>query len=45
MTDLHKRTLFKLAALSAVAATALLGCGKKEEAAPAGPAASPVWAS
>ena len=38
MTDLHKRSLFKLAALSAVAATALVGCGKKEEAAPAAPA-------
>jgi len=39
MTDLHKRSLFKLAALSAVAATALVGCGKKEEPAPAAPAA------
>ncbi len=38
MTDLRKRSLFKLAALSAVAATALVGCGKKEEAAPAAPA-------
>ena len=38
MTDLHKRSLFKLAALSAVAATALVGCGKKEEPAPAAPA-------
>ena len=35
MTDLHKRSLFKLAALSAVAAAALVGCGKKEEPAPA----------
>ncbi|MCO5338063.1 BMP family ABC transporter substrate-binding protein [Delftia tsuruhatensis] len=34
MTDLHKRSLIKVAALSAVAA-ALAGCGKKEEAAPA----------
>ncbi len=44
MTDLRKRSLFKLAALSAVAATALLGCGKKEEAAPApaAPAAAPA---
>ncbi len=38
MTDLHKRSLFKLAALSAVAAAALAGCGKKEEPAPAAPA-------
>ena len=35
MTDLHKRSLSKVAALSAVAAAALAGCGKKEEAAPA----------
>ena len=35
MTDLQKRTLLKLAALSAVAAAALAGCGKKEEPAPA----------
>jgi len=35
MTDLQKRALLKLAALSAVAAAALMGCGKKEEAAPA----------
>jgi basic membrane protein A len=35
MTDLHKRALFKVAALSAVAAAALVGCGKKEEPAPA----------
>ncbi|MCX7256676.1 MAG: BMP family ABC transporter substrate-binding protein [Polaromonas sp.] len=35
MTDLQKRPLFKLAALSAVAAAALAGCGKKEEHAPA----------
>ena len=39
MTDLQKRTLLKVAALSAVAAAALVGCGKKEEAAPAAPAA------
>ena len=30
MTDLHKRPLFRLAALSAVAAAALIGCGKKD---------------
>ncbi|WP_422845726.1 BMP family ABC transporter substrate-binding protein [Acidovorax sp. M2(2025)] len=39
MTDLQKRSLLKVAALSAVAAAALVGCGKKEEAAPAAPAA------
>ena len=45
MTDLHKRSLIKLAAFSAVAAAALAGCGKKEEAAPAAaqaPAAAPA---
>jgi len=35
MTDLQKRSLLKLAALTAVAAAALAGCGKKEEVAPA----------
>ena len=35
MTDLHKRALVKVIALSAVAAAALVACGKKEEAAPA----------
>ncbi len=44
MTDLHKRSLFKLAALSAVTATALLGCGKKEEPAPAASAPAPAEA-
>jgi simple sugar transport system substrate-binding protein len=39
MTDLQKRALFKVLALSAVAAATLVACGKKEEAAPA-PAAS-----
>ena len=39
MTDLQKRSLLKVAALSAIAAAALVGCGKKEEAAPAAPAA------
>ncbi|MDO9113550.1 MAG: BMP family ABC transporter substrate-binding protein [Polaromonas sp.] len=43
MTDLHKRSLLKLAALSAVASAALIGCGKKEEPAPP-PAAAPVAA-
>jgi basic membrane protein A and related proteins len=41
MTDLKKRSMLKLAALSAVAAAALVGCGKKEEPAPA-PAATPA---
>ena len=40
MTDLHKRTLFKVTALAAVAA-ALAGCGKKEEPA-AAPASAPT---
>ncbi|MBH1957190.1 MAG: BMP family ABC transporter substrate-binding protein [Burkholderiales bacterium] len=44
MTDLQKRSLLKLAALSAVAAAALMGCGKKEEAAPA-PAPAPTAAA
>jgi len=44
MTDLHKRSLLKLAALSAVASAALMGCGKKEEAAPA-PAPAPAAAA
>lgn len=43
MTDLNKRALLKVAALSAVAAAALVGCGKKEEPAPApAPAPAPV---
>ncbi|WP_332776013.1 BMP family ABC transporter substrate-binding protein [Polaromonas sp.] len=43
MTDLKKRSLLQVAALSAVAA-ALVGCGKKEEPAPApaAPAAAPA---
>jgi len=40
MTDLHKLT-FKIAALTAVASAALVGCGKKEAPAPA-PAAAPA---
>jgi len=44
MTDLKKRSLLQLAALSAVAATALVGCGKKEEPAPAPQAAAPAAA-
>ncbi len=35
MTELKKRSLIQLAAMSAVAAVALVGCGKKEEPAPA----------
>lgn len=52
MTDLNKRSLLKLAAISAAAAAALVGCGKKEEApaaaapaAPAPTAAAPAPAS
>ena len=43
MTDVQKRALLKLAALTAVAAAALVGCGKKEEA--AAPAAAPAAAA
>jgi len=35
MTDLKKRSLLKIGALTAIAAAALVGCGKKEEAKPA----------
>ena len=41
MTDMHKRSLLKIAALTAVASAALVGCGKKEEPAPA-PAPAPA---
>ncbi|MDD5478576.1 BMP family ABC transporter substrate-binding protein [Rhodoferax sp.] len=41
MTDLQKRALLKVAALTAVASAAVVGCGKKEEPAPA-PAPAPV---
>ncbi|HCL86755.1 MAG TPA: BMP family ABC transporter substrate-binding protein, partial [Comamonadaceae bacterium] len=44
MTDLHKRSLFKLAALGAAAA-ALVACGKKEEPAPATAPAEPAAAA
>jgi basic membrane protein A and related proteins len=37
MTDLQKRSLLQIAALTAVASAALVGCGKKEE-----PAAAPA---
>ena len=43
MTDLKKRSMLKLATLSALAATALVGCGKTEAPAPA-PAPAPVAA-
>ncbi|HEY9223535.1 MAG TPA: BMP family ABC transporter substrate-binding protein, partial [Variovorax sp.] len=42
MNDLNKRSLLKLAALTAVASAALIGCGKKEEV--AAPAAAPASA-
>jgi basic membrane protein A and related proteins len=42
MTDLNKRSAIKLVALTAVAAAALIGCSKKEEAKPAAPAAAPA---
>jgi len=43
MTDISKRTLVKMVALTAVAAAALVGCGKKEEAPKAeAPAAAPA---
>ena len=48
MNDLNKRSLLKLAALTAVASAALIGCGKKEEApapAPAAPAPAPSAAA
>ncbi len=40
MTDLKKRSILQVAALSALAAAALVGCGKKEAAPAAAPAAS-----
>ena len=43
MTDLSKRAIFKMVALTAVAAAALVGCGKKEEAPKAeAPVAAPA---
>ena len=42
MTDLQKRALFKIAALTAVASAALVGCGKKEEPVAAAPEPAPV---
>ncbi len=46
MTNLHKRAaLIKAAALTAVAAAALVGCGKKDEATPAAAAPAPAAAA
>src|SRR5688572_28279375 len=46
MTDLKKRSMLRLATLSALAATALAGCGKSEPPAPApAPAPAPVAAA
>jgi basic membrane protein A and related proteins len=45
MTDLNKRSAIKLVALSAIAAAALMGCSKNEEAKPAAPAAAPAAAA
>ncbi|ROZ76127.1 BMP family ABC transporter substrate-binding protein [Ramlibacter sp. WS9] len=42
MTDMKKRSMLKLAALSALAAAALAGCSKTEAPKPAAPAAAPV---
>jgi simple sugar transport system substrate-binding protein len=40
MTDVQKRSLLKIAAVTAVAAAVLIGCGKKPEAAAPAPAAA-----
>ncbi|MDB5847498.1 MAG: family transporter substrate-binding protein, partial [Rhodoferax sp.] len=45
MTDLNKRSMLKMATLTALAAAALAGCGKKEEPAPAAPAPAPAAAA
>ncbi len=46
MTDLHKRSLLKVAALSTLAAAALVACGQKDAPAPAAtPAAEPASAA
>ena len=42
MTDLQKRALLKIAALTAVASAALVGCGKKEEPVAVAPMPAPV---
>ena len=41
MIDLNKRSVLRIAALSVVAASALVACGKKEEAKPAAAASAP----
>lgn len=45
MTDLNKRSLLRVAALSAISAAVLVGCGKKEEAKPAEAAPAPAVAA
>ena len=42
MISISKRSLFKTAALAAIASAVLVGCGKKEEPAAAAPPAEPV---
>nr|WP_315492037.1 BMP family ABC transporter substrate-binding protein [uncultured Rhodoferax sp.] len=42
MTDIQKRALLKMAALTAVASAALVGCGKKEEPIAATPVPAPA---
>ncbi len=42
MTDLQKRSLLRIAALTAVAGAVLVGCGKKEEPKPAAAAPAPA---
>ena len=42
MTDLHKRALLRIAAMTAIASAALVGCGKKEEPVAATSAPAPV---
>jgi basic membrane protein A and related proteins len=43
MTDLNKRSAIKLVALSAIAAAALMGCSKKEEAKPLRKSLATKW--
>ena len=45
MTDFNKRSLIKAAALTAVAAAAMVGCSKTEAPAPAAPAPAPAAAA
>jgi simple sugar transport system substrate-binding protein len=44
MTDLKKRSMLKLATLSALGAAALVGCSKTEAPPPPAPAPAPVVA-